>query len=106
MPGYTLVNLMELENRAQDGGSTTDVRFARDAIESEHIGLSHVKYKPGRRSARAHSHKQQEEVYLVLSGSGHVKLDDETREVRPVGHRACRADDVPRASPPAPTGSS
>jgi mannose-6-phosphate isomerase-like protein (cupin superfamily) len=82
MPDYTIVNLMELDNRAQEGGSTTDARFARDAIESEHIGLSHIKYKPGKRSARAHSHKQQEEVYLVLSGSGQVKLDDETREVR------------------------
>ncbi len=82
MPDYTLVNLMELDNRAQEGGSTTDARFARDAIESEHIGLSHIKYKPGKRSARAHSHKQQEEVYLVLSGSGQVKLDEETREVR------------------------
>ncbi len=83
MSGYTLVNLMELENRAQEGGSTTDVRFARDAIKSEHIGLSRFKYAPGKRSLRAHSHKQQEEVYLVLSGSGHVKLDDETVEVRP-----------------------
>ncbi len=82
MPDYTIVNLMELDNRAQEGGSTTDARFARDAIESEHIGLSHIKYKPGKRSARAHSHKQQEEVYLVLSGSGQVKLDDETQEVR------------------------
>ena len=82
MPDYTLVNLMELDNRAQEGGSTTDARFARDAIESEHIGLSHIKYKPGKRSARAHSHKQQEEVYLVLSGSGQVKLDDEIRDVR------------------------
>ncbi|HEX4519927.1 MAG TPA: cupin domain-containing protein [Gaiellaceae bacterium] len=82
MPGYTHTNLMELDNRAQPGGSTTEARFARDAIESEHIGLSHFKYAPGKRSARAHSHKQQEEVYLVLSGSGQVKLDDDTCEVR------------------------
>jgi quercetin dioxygenase-like cupin family protein len=83
VPDYTHTNLMELENRAKEGGPTTDVRSARDAIESEHIGLSRIQYAPGRRSARAHSHKQQEEVYLVLSGSGHVKLGDETRELRP-----------------------
>ena len=96
MPDYTIVNLMELDNRAQEGGSTTDARFARDAIESEHIGLSHIKYEPGKRSARAHSHKQQEEVYLVLSGSGQVKLDDETQRGPRLGRRAGCAEDVPR----------
>ena len=83
MPGYAIVNLMELENRAGAGGPTTDARFARSAIESEHIGVSHFRYAPGRRSNRGHSHTEQEEVYVVLSGSGRVKLDDELADVRP-----------------------
>ena len=83
MPTYTIVNLMELENRAGEGGPTTDARFARSAIESEHIGVSHFRYAPGRRSNRGHSHTEQEEVYVVLSGSGRVKLDDELADVRP-----------------------
>jgi uncharacterized cupin superfamily protein len=80
--GYTILNLMELENRAQEGGSTTDVRMARAPLESEHIGVSQFKYAPGRRSSKGHSHREQEEVYLVLGGSGQVKLDDERRDVR------------------------
>ncbi len=82
MPGYTIVNLMELENLAVEGGSTLDVRFARDAIGSEHIGVSHIRYVPGRRSSRGHSHREQEEVYVVLGGSGCIKLDDELRDLR------------------------
>jgi uncharacterized cupin superfamily protein len=82
MAGYTIVNLLELENRAQEGGSTTDVRMARDAIASEHIGVSRFTYAPGRRSSIGHAHREQEEVYLVLAGSGQVKLDDERRDLK------------------------
>ena len=83
LPGYAIVNLMELENGAREGGPTLEARFARSAIESEHIGVSHFRYAPGRRSNRGHSHREQEEVYVVLSGSGRVKLDDELVGVRP-----------------------
>src|SRR3954449_500580 len=83
LPDYTIVNLLELENQAVEGGSTLDARFARSKIGSEHIGVSHFRYAPGRRSARGHSHREQEEVYVVLSGSGSVKLDDERIDLRP-----------------------
>ncbi len=83
MPEYTIVNLMELENNASEDGPTLEARFARSHIGSEHIGLSHFRYAPGRRSRSGHSHKEQEEVYVVLSGSGQVKLDEERSELRP-----------------------
>ena len=105
MPGYTIVNLMEIENGAVEGGSTLDARFARSHIDSDHIGVSHFRYAPGRRSSKGHSHKEQEEVYVVLGGSGRVKLDDELFDLRPW--------DVVRVAPatvaalqPARTGSS
>jgi quercetin dioxygenase-like cupin family protein len=82
VPEFTIVNLMELENRATEGGATLESRFARTAIESDHIGVSHFRYAPGRRSAKGHSHREQEEVYVVLGGSGNVKLDDETSVLR------------------------
>jgi quercetin dioxygenase-like cupin family protein len=82
LSGYTIVNLMELENRAVEGGSTLDARFARSHIDSEHIGLSHIRYAPGRRSSGGHSHREQEEVYVVLAGSGQVKLGDELHDLR------------------------
>jgi uncharacterized cupin superfamily protein len=91
LSGYTIVNLMEIENKAVEGGSMLDVRFARGLLDSEHIGVSHFRYAPGRRGAKGHSHREQEEVYVVLSGSGHVKLDDELV--------ALRAWDIVRVAP-------
>ena len=82
LSGHTIVNLMEIENGAVEGGSTLDARFARSHLNSDHIGVSHFRYAPGRRSAKGHRHKEQEEVYVVLSGSGRVKLDDELFDVR------------------------
>lgn len=82
LPDYTIVNLKEIENRAVEGGSTLEARFARDKIGSDHIGVSHFRYAPGRRSAKGHAHKEQEEVYVVLGGSGQVKLDDELVELQ------------------------
>ena len=83
MPGYTIVNLKHVENRSSESGPTLEARFARNDIESEHNGLSHIRYAPDRHSSRGHAHREQEEVYVVLSGSGRVKLDDEVIEVRP-----------------------
>ena len=82
MSGYTIVNLKDVENRASGDGPTLESRMARSAIESEHLGVSYFRYAPGRRSQRGHAHREQEEVYVVLGGSGSLKLDDELREVR------------------------
>ena len=82
LSGHTIVNLMEIENGAVEGGSTLEARFARSHLDSDHIGVSHFRYAPGRRSSKGHSHKQQEEVYVVLGGSGSVKLDDQRFDLR------------------------
>jgi len=92
LPGYTIVNLKEIENKATEEGPTLEARFARSQMDSEHIGVSHFRYAPGRHGARGHAHKTQEEVYVVLSGSGSVKLDDETVDVGPW--------DIVRVAPP------
>jgi uncharacterized cupin superfamily protein len=56
--------------------------MARSALGADHLGVSYFRWAPGRRSNRGHAHREQEEVYVVLGGSGSVKLDDETRELR------------------------
>jgi uncharacterized cupin superfamily protein len=57
-------------------------RFARKHLDSEHLGISYLRYSSGVRSPSAHSHREQEEAYVVISGSGQVRLDDEIRELR------------------------
>ena len=56
-------------------------RFARRAIESREIGVSRFTYEPGARMPWAHRHREQEEVYVVVAGSGRAKLDDEIIDV-------------------------
>ena len=82
MADYTLINMLDVENKAQEGGSTTDVRFARTPLQTQHIGVSRMRYAPGKRSQRGHTHREQEEVYVVVAGSGQAKLDDEIHELK------------------------
>ena len=49
----------------------------------DHLGVSLFRYGSGYRSRTGHSHREQEEVYVVVGGSGRVKLDDEVLELRP-----------------------
>jgi mannose-6-phosphate isomerase-like protein (cupin superfamily) len=82
-PPYTLKRLTEVEDSAArfGFGETQESRFASDDLEAQHTGVSHHRVKPGKRQAFAHRHGNAEEVYVVLSGSGRVKLDDEIVEV-------------------------
>jgi mannose-6-phosphate isomerase-like protein (cupin superfamily) len=79
MSGFTKINLKEI-----DAGGSADVeaRFARKHLESDHLGLSLFRYGSGYRSRTGHSHREQEELYLVVGGSGRMKLDDEIVELR------------------------
>jgi len=81
MPGYTIKNLMELDDATGGSVPGLEARFARSHIDSEHLGLTHMKYGPDTRTPFGHSHREQEEVYVVVSGSGQVKLDDEILDV-------------------------
>src|SRR5881227_2734764 len=76
---HTRKNLLEVEDAALRYGlsETQEARFARRDLCSQEIGLTHLTVKPGRREAFAHRHREAEEIYIVLSGSGRVKLDDE-----------------------------
>jgi quercetin dioxygenase-like cupin family protein len=82
MSDFTITNLMELENALAQRSPQVDARFARAHIDSEHLGVSYFRYEPGFRSETGHSHEQQEEAYVVIGGSGRVKLDEDVHELR------------------------
>ena len=42
-----------------------------------------MRVKPDQRQPFAHKHGQAEEVHVILSGAGRMKLDDEILEVGP-----------------------
>ncbi len=80
---YTLTKLTEVEDGAVDFGigDMQEARFANDDLGTVDTGLSHQFVKAGKRQAFAHRHEQAEEVYVVIGGSGRVKLDDEIVEL-------------------------
>jgi mannose-6-phosphate isomerase-like protein (cupin superfamily) len=82
MPDFTITNLKELEDAAARRGPEIEARFGRKHIDSDHLGVSYFRYGPGYRSAIGHRHREQEEAYVVVSGSGRVRLDDEILELR------------------------
>jgi len=78
MPTFTRVNLAEVADSAARFGfeEIQEARFATGDLEAERTGVSHHRLRPGRRSAFAHRHHEAEEIYVVIGGSGRMKLDD------------------------------
>ena len=80
MPDWTKSNFDDLRDV-----SPADVpmqwRFARDSLQSPELGVSRFTYEPGARMPWGHRHRAQEEVYVVVAGSGRAKLDDDVIEL-------------------------
>jgi len=76
------VNLKEIEDSAGDNSPGLEARFGRKQLDSQHLGVSYFRYAADVRSPIGHSHREQEEAYVVVSGSGRIRLDDEIVELR------------------------
>jgi mannose-6-phosphate isomerase-like protein (cupin superfamily) len=81
MSSYSVKNLKEVEDSAAARTTEVEARFARKHLDSKELGVSYFRYAPNYRSPFAHSHREQEEAYVVVGGSGRVKLDDEIVEL-------------------------
>jgi len=82
METYAIVNLKEIEDSVSARVPEIEGRFGRSHLGSEHLGVTYLRYAPDVRSSSAHSHREQEEAYVVVRGSGRIRLDDEVRELR------------------------
>jgi mannose-6-phosphate isomerase-like protein (cupin superfamily) len=81
VPGYSLVNFSDVEPSGSGEGGL-DARFSRKHIDSRDLGVSRFRYEAGFRSPVAHRHREQEEAYVVVSGSGRALLDGEVVELK------------------------
>jgi quercetin dioxygenase-like cupin family protein len=82
MLSYTTVNLLEVEETVASRAPGIEGRFARKHLDSRDLGISRFKYGANVRSPVAHSHREQEEAYVVVGGSGRVLLDDEVIDLK------------------------
>ncbi len=98
MSDYTIKNFLTdiKDNAAGRGAEGVEARFGRSAMESEHLGVSLYRLAPNQRMPWGHRHREQEEAYVVVAGSGRMRLDGETVDVRQW--------DLIRVSPPVARG--
>ena len=85
MAGFTKVNLKEdVDDQAPNFGLSPNLeaRMARVPLEMENAGISYQRIAPNFRVPFGHNHKTQEEVYVVLSGSLRVKIEDEVHDLK------------------------
>jgi mannose-6-phosphate isomerase-like protein (cupin superfamily) len=90
---YTIKNLNDVTDVAPRFGFDTvqEARFPWRDLDCEETGFAYHRIKPGQRGG-AHRHKEAEEIYVVLGGSGKVNLDGEAIELGPL--------DAVRIAPP------
>jgi mannose-6-phosphate isomerase-like protein (cupin superfamily) len=82
MSAFAIKNLKEIDDAAADRGPDVEARFARKFLDSEHLGISYFRYGSGYRSPVGHRHREQEEAYVVIAGSGRARLDDQVVDLR------------------------
>ena len=80
MPDWTKKNFDDLRDLSPQDAQM-QWRFAREALGSPELGVSRFTYDPGARMPWGHRHREQEEAYIVVAGSGRAKLDDEIVEL-------------------------
>jgi mannose-6-phosphate isomerase-like protein (cupin superfamily) len=80
---FTHKKLTDVKDSAPEFGlaDAQEARFAGRDLDAERTGLSLLRLKPDKRSPFGHRHERAEEVYVVLGGSGRMKLDEEIIEI-------------------------
>ena len=83
MSDYAIKNISDLEDSAVKFGLSPQVeaRFGRNPLEAEKGGFSYQKLEPNYRQGFGHVHKTQEEIYVIISGGGRMKIGDEIVEI-------------------------
>jgi mannose-6-phosphate isomerase-like protein (cupin superfamily) len=82
MSHFAHINLLDLENSIGDRAPGLEGRFGRKPLESRDLGISHWRYAPNFTNPVGHHHREQEEAYVVVAGSGRVMIDGEVRDLR------------------------
>ena len=83
---HTIKNLRDVQDVAPGAGfdDVQEARFCRGDLDAEQTGLALMRVKPGQRQGFAHRHEAAEEIYVVVGGSGRIKLDDEILDLAPM----------------------
>lgn len=72
----------DIPDAAADRDEDVEGHFGRSALDAEQVGVSLWRYGPNFRAPHGHRHEVQEEVYVVVGGSGQIRIDDEVIDLR------------------------
>ncbi len=82
MSDFATINLLDVEDSVGDRVPGMEGRFGRKHLDSRDLGVSLFRYAADLRSPMAHSHREQEEAYIVVAGSGRILLNDQVHALR------------------------
>ena len=82
MSDYAVKNLLDIDDLFE--GPEREIRFSRKSLDSAELGVTLMRFAPDLTATDGHHHKEQEEAYVVISGSGRIKLDDDVVELKPL----------------------
>lgn len=82
MSNWKIVNLQDVNDMAEGRMDGLEARMARKDLETRDVGVSLFRYGPKFRNPVSHQHREQEEAYVIVRGSGRLRLDDEIKDVR------------------------
>jgi mannose-6-phosphate isomerase-like protein (cupin superfamily) len=80
MSDYAVKNLLDIDNLSES--EEFQIRFSRKYLDSEELGVSLLRVAPELKATDGHHHKEQEEAYVVVGGSGRIRLDDDVVELK------------------------
>jgi quercetin dioxygenase-like cupin family protein len=80
MSDFAVKNLLDIDDAVDN--PEVEARFSRKYLDSAQLGVSLFRYAPGFAAKDGHRHEVQEEAYVVVGGSGRIRLDDEVVELR------------------------
>jgi mannose-6-phosphate isomerase-like protein (cupin superfamily) len=83
MADYTKVNLKSdvADMAPRFGMDGIESHFARTNLELANSGLSYFRLDPGFRAPFGHTHSEQEEIYVIVSGGARVAVGDDIVEL-------------------------
>lgn len=85
MSEYTVLKVTEVDDQGPNFGleGKMEARFMRVDLGCENCGVTYLRLAPGFRMPFGHTHKVQEEVYVLVSGGARIKIGDEIHDLEP-----------------------
>ena len=92
MTGATRFSILEAPDLSKDSKLLSrydlkgvgEARYVREPLGAVQIGLTHCRLPPGKPQRWAHRHSIAEEIYVALSGSGRITVDEQAFELQPL----------------------